>query len=179
MKIWLILLLSFTAQAKAPLVLVKTTLGNFKVELNEKKAPLSVKNFLGYVRSGFYEGTTFHRVIKNFMIQGGGFDTAMKQKVVKKPIQNEAKNGLSNLKGTISMARTNVVNSATSQFFINTVDNKFLDHQSKSNYGYAVFGKVVEGMEVVEKMRKMSTHRKGRFENYPIKNIVIIGTKIL
>ncbi len=137
-------------------VLIKTTKGDIKVELDGEKAPITVENFLSYVNDGFYNGTIFHRVIKNFMIQGGGFTADMKQKPTKEPIKNEAKNGLSNARGTIAMARTSVVDSATSQFFINHRDNNFLDHGER-DYGYAVFGKVVEGMDVVDQIAVVET----------------------
>ncbi len=139
-----------------PVVLIKTSKGDIKVELDKEKAPISVENFLSYVNDGYYNGTIFHRVIKNFMIQGGGFTADMKQKPTKDPIKNEAKNGLSNAKGTLAMARTSVVDSATSQFFINLIDNKFLDHGTR-DYGYAVFGKVIQGMDVVDKIAIVPT----------------------
>lgn len=144
------------AKGGNPVVLIKTSKGDIKVELDKEKAPISVENFLSYVNDGYYSGTIFHRVIKNFMIQGGGFTPDMKQKPTKDPIKNEAKNGLSNTRGTIAMARTSVVDSATSQFFINHRDNKFLDHGSR-DYGYAVFGKVTEGMDVVDLIAVVET----------------------
>lgn len=139
-----------------PVVLIKTSKGDIKVELDKEKAPISVENFLSYVNDGYYNETIFHRVIKDFMIQGGGFTTDNKQKPTKDPIKNEAKNGLLNARGTIAMARTSAVDSATSQFFINQKDNKFLDHGVR-DYGYAVFGKVVEGMDVVDKIAAIPT----------------------
>ena len=139
-----------------PLVLIKTSKGDIKVELYKEKAPISVENFLSYVNDEYYNETIFHRVIKDFMIQGGGFTTDNKQKPTKDPIKNEAKNGLLNERGTIVMARTSAVDSATSQFFINQKDNKFLDHGVR-DYGYAVFGKVVEGMDVVDKIAAIPT----------------------
>jgi len=147
------------AQEKNPVVVIQTNLGNITVELDAAKAPISVKNFLGYVDDGFYSGTIFHRVIKNFMIQGGGLTADMQRKQTKAPIRNEATNGLSNMRGTIAMARTSEVNSATSQFFINTVDNKGLDHRgmTPSDFGYAVFGKVIDGMDVVDKIAAVPT----------------------
>src|SRR3972149_8867242 len=134
---------------------METSLGNIKIELDQAKAPITVKNFLSYVDEKFYDGTIFHRVIGNFMIQGGGFTADMQQKRVKAPIKNEAGNGLKNMTGTMAMARTNVVDSATAQFFINVVDNDFLDHQNTTSqgFGYAVFGKVIQGMDVVEKIK--------------------------
>ncbi len=151
-----------------PVVLIKTSKGDIKVELDKEKAPISVENFLSYVNGGYYNGTIFHRVIKNFMIQGGGFTADMKQKPTKDPIKNEAKNGLSNAKGTLAMARTSVVDSATSQFFINLIDNKFLDHGTR-DYGYAVFGKVIEGMDVVDKIAIVPTG----YQDVPTETITI------
>ncbi len=148
------------AQEKNPVVVIQTNLGNITVELDPAKAPISVKNFLGYVDEGFYSGTIFHRVIKNFMIQGGGLTADMQGKDTKAPIRNEATNGLSNVRGTIAMARTPEVNSATSQFFINTVDNnQVLDHRGMTpkDFGYAVFGKVIDGMDVVDKIAATPT----------------------
>jgi cyclophilin family peptidyl-prolyl cis-trans isomerase len=141
-------------ESKNPIVLFETTLGDFKVELDAEKAPISTANFLEYVNSNFYTGTIFHRVIRGFMAQGGGFDVAKRQKPVRAPIQNEAANGLKNLRGTLAMARTSDLHSATAQFFVNLVDNGFLDHSGKSPdaYGYAVFGKVIEGMDTIDKM---------------------------
>ena len=157
--ILLSLLFACSAVAKNPQVVLETTLGKIVVELDEAKAPISTKNFLQYVDSGQYSGTVFHRVIADFMIQGGGFTADLKQKPVKEPIKNEADNGLKNVRGTVAMARTGVVDSATAQFFINTVDNSMLDHRSndQGGFGYAVFGKVVEGMDVVEKIRAVKT----------------------
>lgn len=145
------------ASAVEPQVRFETTLGAFTVELNQEKAPLSVANFLKYVEDKHYDGTIFHRVIPGFVAQGGGFTPDMQQKPTRAPIQNEAKNGLSNLAGTIAMARTSDPNSATSQFYINLSDNKNLDYPSFDGWGYAVFGKVVSGMDVVMKMTKVPT----------------------
>jgi peptidyl-prolyl cis-trans isomerase A (cyclophilin A) len=157
-----------------PVVLIKTSKGDIKVELYKEKAPISVENFLSYVNDGYYSGTIFHRVIKNFMIQGGGFTADMKQKPTKDPIKNEAKNGLSNSKGTLAMARTAVVDSATSQFFINHADNKFLDHGTR-DYGYAVFGKVIEGMDVVDKIAIVPTgHQDVPTETVTIESITLV-----
>ncbi len=144
---------------KNPMVVLKTNMGNIELELYPDKAPNGVENFLTYVKSGFYNGVIFHRVMENFMIQGGGFTKDMKEKATNAPIINEATNGLKNLRGTISYARTNVVNSATSQFFINHRDNSFLDHKNTSadGFGYAVFGKVTKGMNVVDKIAKVKT----------------------
>ncbi len=139
-----------------PVVILKTSKGDIKIELDKENAPISVDNFLAYVEDGFYNGTIFHRVIKNFMVQGGGFTTDMQQKPTNAQIKNEADNGLKNERGTIAMARTGVVDSATSQFFINHADNTFLDHGIK-DYGYAVFGKVVDGMDVVDAIAVVQT----------------------
>jgi cyclophilin family peptidyl-prolyl cis-trans isomerase len=165
-----------TSVQAGTLVEMKTSMGTIKLELNDEKAPVSVNNFLSYVDEKFYDGTIFHRIIGNFMIQGGGFDQSTKRKAVKAPIKNEADNGLQNDKGTIAMARTGVIDSATSQFFINLVNNNFLNHRGKTGqtYGYAVFGKVVEGMDVVEKIGKVRTIRKNQlFQNYPQPLVVI------
>jgi cyclophilin family peptidyl-prolyl cis-trans isomerase len=178
-KIWIqaVLLLSCVTFAQAgTLVEMKTSMGTIKLELNDEKAPISVNNFLSYVDSKFYDGTIFHRVIGNFMIQGGGFDMTPKRKAVKAPIKNEADNGLPNDKGTIAMARTGVIDSATSQFFINLADNKFLNHrgQTGNTYGYAVFGKVIEGLDVVEKIGKVKTIKKNQlFGDYPEPQVII------
>jgi len=164
-----------SAQEKSgnPMVLVKTSMGSFKIELFPKEAPITVANFLNYVDKKFYDGTIFHRVIPGFVVQGGGFDTKMMNKATLPPIKNEATNGLKNLKGTLSMARTSDINSATSQFFINLVDNAALDHMSAAQYGYAVFGKVVEGMDVVEKMAAVKTTSKGPNQDVPETPIVV------
>ncbi len=157
------------------MVLMSTSLGDVKIELDAEKAPVTVQNFLAYVNDKFYDGTVFHRVIPNFMIQGGGFDAAMHQKPTKAPIKNEAGNGLKNLTGTVAMARTNVVDSATAQFFINVKDNAFLDHKNETpaGFGYAVFGKVVDGMDVVRKIEQVQTASKGGNENVPVEPVVI------
>ncbi len=144
-------------------VKLTTNMGAITLELNAEKAPLSVENFVKYVESGHYNGTIFHRVIGNFMIQGGGFDKNMNQKPTNAPIKNEATNGLKNDNYTVAMARTNVVDSATAQFFINVKDNDFLNYAGPANYGYAVFGKVVEGMDVVDKIKAVKTGPKGMF----------------
>ncbi len=164
------------AVTTAKSVIMQTSLGNIVIELNSAKAPKSVDNFLHYVEEGFYNGTIFHRVIGNFMIQGGGFYKNYEQKKAHAPIPNEANNGLKNTRGTIAMARTNDPHSATAQFFINVVDSKFLDFTSKSTrgWGYAVFGKVTEGMEVVDKIRKVKTGRGGPFSTDAPKTPVII-----
>jgi len=168
------LLLQGTAWAEETVV-IETNYGAITVALDEEKAPLSVANFLAYVDAGHYEGTIFHRVIKDFMIQGGNFTTDMNPKQTKPPVKNEAGNGLRNLRGTIAMARTSVVDSATSQFFINLIDNDFLDHKDESmrGYGYAVFGKVVSGMDVVDRIGVSPTHTFRRFRDVPVEPVVI------
>ncbi len=154
---------------------IETSMGSITVELDDEKAPITVKNFLDYAASGHYDGTIFHRVIDGFMIQGGGFTKAMDQKPTKDPIKNEAANGLTNKRGTIAMARTMVVDSATSQFFINLVDNDFLNFRAPTPqyYGYAVFGKVTDGMDVVDKIAKVKTGFAGPHQNVPEEPIVI------
>jgi cyclophilin family peptidyl-prolyl cis-trans isomerase len=165
-----------------PRVQLETTLGTITLELDPTRAPKSVENFLGYVRAGHYDGTIFHRVIKGFMVQGGGFDAQLRQKATRAPIQNEADNGLKNQRGTIAMARTNDPHSASSQFFVNTVDNRFLDHTAKNErgWGYAVFGKVVEGMGVVDAIEAVRTGPKGPFrEDVPQQDVVILRAKVV
>lgn len=161
---------------KSPVQLVmKTSMGDIELELYPDKAPISVKNFLQYVDDGFYSGTIFHRVIKNFMIQGGGFDASMTQKKNREPIKNEAANGLKNEKGTLAYARTGIVDSATSQFFINTVDNNRLDYRDASpqGFGYCVFGKVIKGLDVVEKIQNVQTGTKNGFADVPVQTVEI------
>ncbi len=162
-----------------PVVVMKTSMGVIEIELYPDKAPVTVENFLKYVDSGFYDGTIFHRVINNFMIQGGGFTTAFKEKQTFSPIINEANNGLSNSRGTIAMARTSDVNSATSQFFINVIDNTYLDYKSPTaqGYGYCVFGKVIKGMDVVDKIKEVATGTRGYYQDVPKKDIVIKSVK--
>ncbi len=162
-----------------PVVLMETSLGNIKIELDQAKAPISVRNFLSYVDEKFYDGTIYHRVISNFMIQGGGFTAEMQQKRTKPPIKNEAGNGLKNMRGTLAMARTNIVDSATAQFFINVVDNDFLNHQNTTpqGFGYAVFGKVIEGMDVVDKIKAVKTGSKMGFSDVPAEAVVIKSVK--
>ena len=157
-------------------VKLDTSEGAITIELDDAKAPESSKNFLAYVRSGHYDGTVFHRVIKGFMVQGGGFEAGMKQKSVSAPIQNEAANGLKNLHHTLAMARTSDPHSATAQFFINTANNGFLDHTSPSpqGWGYAVFGKVVAGSDVVDKIERAKTGRKGFHDDVPLDDVVIL-----
>ena len=159
-------------------VLLTTSAGNIELELNDQKAPVSVKNFVDYVNGGFYNSTTFHRVIPGFMIQGGGFTTEMQQKQPNAPIKNEADNGLRNQRGTIAMARTAEKDSATSQFFINVADNAFLDHGQR-DFGYAVFGKVIKGMDVADKIAQVPTKDVGPYQNVPVKPVVILSAKIL
>ena len=165
---------SAATAAAAPKVLIKTSLGDITLELYPDKAPKSVENFLAYVKSGFYDGTIFHRVIAGFMIQGGGFTADLRQKKTRAPIAIESKNGLSNLRGTLAMARTMDPNSATAQFFINTVDNPRLDYAGDANPGYAVFGKVVSGMDVVEKIRAVETGAQGPFVSDVPKTPIVI-----
>ena len=154
---------------------IETSKGTITLELDGEKAPATVANFAEYARSGFYDGTIFHRVIDGFMIQGGGFTKGMNQKETRAPIRNEAMNGLKNARGTIAMARTMVVDSATSQFFINLVDNGFLDFRNPTpqGFGYAVFGKVTKGMEVVDKIAKVPTGNRGMHQDVPVKPVVI------
>jgi peptidyl-prolyl cis-trans isomerase A (cyclophilin A) len=161
--------------AKNPVVLIQTSIGNVKIELFEKEAPITVKNFLPYVNEGFYSDTIFHRVIPNFMIQGGGFTGQMDEKPTKEPIKNEAANGLKNDRGTIAMARTMIVDSASAQFFINVKNNDFLNHRSKSmqGFGYAVFGKVIEGMDVVDKIAAVRTGHQSGMDDVPLKPVII------
>ncbi len=163
-----------------PIVEVETSKGSLRVELLLDKAPQTVNNFLQYVDDGFYDGTIFHRVIEDFMVQGGGFTEQMAQKPTGPPIQNEADNGLSNARGTLAMARTSDPHSATAQFFINATDrNTFLDHQSKTSqgWGYCVFGKVVEGLDVVDQLRSAETCTRGGHQDVPVDAIVINAVK--
>lgn len=162
-----------------PQVVLETSLGPIVLELYHEQAPITVANFLRYVDSHFYDGTIFHRVIPGFMIQGGGFTEAMEEKHTEAPIKNEAGNGLSNLRGTVAMARTAVVDSATSQFFINTVDNFYLDHQDTSieGYGYCVFGQVTKGMEIVDRIQKIPTGTVGYFQDVPQEPVIILSAR--
>ena len=160
--------------AHAQRVKLATSAGDIVIELDAAKAPKSVENFIGYVKAGHYDGTVFHRVISNFMIQGGGMTADMKEKTTRAPIALESRNGLNNDKGTVAMARTNAPNSATAQFFINLKDNEFLNSAaSRDGNGYAVIGKVVSGMDVVEKIRNVPTGNKGPFENVPLEPVTI------
>ena len=169
--------ISLQAMAANSIVEMKTSMGNIEIELFNDKAPISAKNFESYVKDNFYNGTIFHRVIPSFMIQGGGMDANMVEKQTKAPIQNESYNGLKNLRGTLAMARTNMPNSATSQFFINTVDNDFLN-RSQMNAGYAVFGKVTKGMDVVDKITQVPTANFGMHQNVPKQVVKIISVNI-
>ena len=159
-----------------PMVIIKTSKGDIHVKLFQDKAPLTVKNFLQYVENKSYHGTIFHRVIDGFMIQGGGFTKDFAQKPTRAPVKNEAANGLKNQRGTLAMARTSDVDSATSQFFINVADNAFLDYTSPTprGFGYCVFGKVIEGMDVVDKIKGMATTSRGPYENVPAETVEII-----
>jgi cyclophilin family peptidyl-prolyl cis-trans isomerase len=150
----------------------KTSKGTFTVQLFDKQAPISVENFLKYADEGFFDGTIFHRVIAGFMVQGGGLTAELKDKRGRAPIKNEATNGLKNKRGTLAMARTNDVDSATSQFFINLVDNDFLDHKP-GNYGYAVFGRVASGMDVVDAIAAVKTGNSGRYQDVPTETVTI------
>jgi peptidyl-prolyl cis-trans isomerase A (cyclophilin A) len=150
----------------------ETSLGDFTVELFEKDAPLSVANFLSYIDAGFFDGTIFHRIVPGFVIQGGGFTEDMTQKKTQSPVKNEADNGRKNKRGTLSMARTSDINSATSQFFVNLKDNEFLDH-SRGNFGYAVFAQVTEGMDVIDKIAAVETGRKRGFDDVPVEAVIM------
>jgi cyclophilin family peptidyl-prolyl cis-trans isomerase len=179
MKNGIFLVLMFFATnlfAANPVVVIKTSMGEMEAELFENKAPITVKNFLNYVQKGHYKNTTFHRVIDNFMIQGGGFDKEMKEKSTDASIKNEANKDLKNEKGTLAMARTNVVDSATAQFFINVNDNSFLDHRDETDqgFGYAVFGKITKGMPVVNKIKSVKTGIRGMMEDVPLEPVVIL-----
>jgi peptidyl-prolyl cis-trans isomerase A (cyclophilin A) len=150
----------------------ETSLGDFTIEFYEKEAPESVANFMRYIDEGFFDGTIFHRIVPGFVIQGGGFTEDMSQKRTKPPVKNEADNGLKNSRGTLSMARTNDINSATSQFFVNLKDNDFLDH-SRGNFGYAVFARVTQGMEVIDKIAAVETGRKRGFDDVPLEAVIM------
>jgi cyclophilin family peptidyl-prolyl cis-trans isomerase len=167
-------------ETKNPVVTMSTSMGDICIELSADKAPITTKNFIDYVNEAYYDGLIFHRVIPGFMIQGGGFDSGMSQKKTKAPIKNEAGNGLRNAIGSIAMARTNVVDSATAQFFINVKDNDFLNHKNTSpdGYGYAVFGQVIEGMEVVHSIEKVKTGNRGMHQDVPVQAVVINSVKV-
>jgi cyclophilin family peptidyl-prolyl cis-trans isomerase len=165
-----------------PTALISTSFGDITVELYQDRAPVSVQNFLQYVSEGFYPGTVFHRVIPGFMIQGGGFTTDLVEKPAHPPIRNEATNGLNNVRGTLAMARTEALRSATAQFFINIADNRIkLDHHgySPEDFGYAVFGRVLSGIEVADRIAAVKTHRNGPHENVPVEPVVIKGVRVL
>lgn len=178
----LLLVTANAAFAANPIVVVTTNHGEMQIELAQDKAPKTVENFLSYVKDGHYDGTVFHRVISNFMIQGGGFSADMQQKPTKAPIINEADNGLANKRGTIAMARTGAPHSATAQFFINVVDNNPLNYSGKNSrgWGYAVFGKVIKGMDVADKIRAVPTGAAGPFRrDAPVTPVVIESIKLL
>lgn len=164
-----------------PVVALETSMGTITITLNKEKAPISVRNFLNYVKENYYDGLIFHRVIKDFMVQGGGMDATLTQKKTKFAIKNEATNGLLNKRGTVAMARTSMVDSATSQFFINTVDNAFLDNRGKTPelFGYAVFGEVTGGMEVVDAIRLVKTGNKAGQSDVPVEPVTIISAKLV
>ena len=168
-----------TATSATPQVEIKTTMGDIVVELDREKAPKSVENFLTYVKSGFYKGTIFHRVIDGFMIQGGGFDEKLKQKKTNKPVPIESQNGLTNVTYSLAMARTGDPNSATSQFFINVADNEALNYPGRDGFGYTVFGKVIQGQEVVDKIKGVLVDDKGIFQNIPVIPVVVKSATIL
>ncbi|HEY3656256.1 MAG TPA: peptidylprolyl isomerase [Steroidobacteraceae bacterium] len=154
------------------MILFETSLGDFKIEFFEKEAPISVANFQKYIDDGHFDGTIFHRIVPGFVIQGGGFTEDMTQKKTQPAIKNEADNGLKNERGSLSMARTNDINSATSQFFVNLKDNDFLDH-SRGNFGYAVFARVTEGMDVIDKIAAVETGRKRGFDDVPVEAVIM------
>jgi peptidyl-prolyl cis-trans isomerase A (cyclophilin A) len=156
----------------------ETSLGDFTIELFEKDAPLSVANFLSYIDTEFFDGTIFHRIVPGFVIQGGGFTEDMSQKKTQSPVKNEADNGRKNKRGTLSMARTSDINSATSQFFVNLKDNEFLDH-SRGNFGYAVFAQVTEGMDVIDKIAAVETGRKRGFDDVPVEAVIMKSVRRL
>jgi len=159
------------------MVRFQTSHGDFTIELYPKEAPETVENFLRYVDEKFFDGTVFHRVVPGFVIQGGGLTKEMRPKQTHPPVKNEAHNGLKNLRGTLSMARTNDIHSATSQFFVNLKDNDFLDHRGKAQYGYAVFGRVTEGMDVIDKIAKVSTGRRNGHDDAPLEDVLIVSAR--
>jgi peptidyl-prolyl cis-trans isomerase B (cyclophilin B) len=168
-----------STQGKSTMVKLHTNMGIITLELDAEKAPNTVKNFLEYVDSGFYANTIFHRVIGNFMVQGGGFEPGMKQKAVNAPIKNEAANGLKNDKYTVAMARTGDPHSATAQFFINVKDNGFLNYPGQDGWGYCVFGKVVEGKEVVDAIRNVKTGNRSGFQDVPLEDVIITKAEVV
>ena len=171
--------LAFPALAANPTVELKTSQGDIVVEVFADKAPKSAENFVQYVKDGFYDGTVFHRVIDGFMVQGGGFDANMNQKATRAPIENEARNGLRNEVGTLAMARTADPHSASSQFFINLVANTALDYPSRDGWGYAVFGKVVKGLDVVQAIAKQPTANRGFHQNVPVEAVIVNSARVL
>ena len=172
-------LITSAASFAGPKVEFKTTMGNFVVDLDSVKAPKTTANFVNYVNSGFYNGTIFHRVINNFMVQGGGFTPEMQQKPTKSPIPLESNNGLSNVSYSIAMARTNIPDSATAQFFVNVVNNKNLDYPRPDGHGYAVFGMVIKGTETIDKIKVADTTRKGPFADVPATPIIINSATVV
>ncbi len=166
------------SDAKPVKIVMETSKGTIEIELDAAKAPISAANFVNYAKKGFYDGVIFHRVIPNFMVQGGGFTPDMQQKPTDGNIENEAKNGLKNLRGTLAMARTSVPHSASSQFFINLKDNSFLDYPGQDGWGYCVFGKVTKGMEVVDAMAAVATAQKGPHGDVPVEPIIIKSAKV-
>jgi peptidyl-prolyl cis-trans isomerase B (cyclophilin B) len=161
------------------MIKLHTTHGVITLELDADKAPKTVENFIAYAQAGHYDNTVFHRVIDGFMIQGGGFEPGMKQKPTREGVQNEAANGLKNERGTVAMARTSDPHSATAQFFINLADNGFLDHPGQDGWGYCVFGRVVEGMDVVDKIRSVKTGRSGFHQDVPVEDVVIERAEVV
>ena len=162
--------------AQGSLIRFETSHGGFSVELFPEEAPVTVENFLAYVEEGFFDGTIFHRIVPGCVIQGGGLDKEFQNKQTRAPIRNEAKNGLKNTRGTLSMARTSVVDSATSQFFVNLADNAFLDHSAR-DFGYAVFGRVTEGMDVIDKIAGVATGRRKGYQDAPMEDVVIVSAR--
>lgn len=160
------------------MITISTNLGNIVLELDADKAPITVKNFLSYAKSGYYNDTIFHRVIDGFMIQGGGFEASMQQKATENPIKNEASNGLKNNKYTIAMARTSIPDSATSQFFINANNNDFLNYPGQDGWGYCVFGKVTDGTDVVDKIQKVATGNSGGHQDVPREPVIILNVTV-
>jgi peptidyl-prolyl cis-trans isomerase B (cyclophilin B) len=163
------------------MIIMRTTFGDITIELDEEKAPQTCANFIAYAKNGFYDGTVFHRVIDNFMIQGGGFEVGMEQKTTGEAIENEADNGLKNDNGTVAMARTMDPHSATAQFFINVKDNDFLNHTGKNSqgWGYAVFGKITDGMDVIEKIKAVATGSKGGHQDVPLEDVIIESVQVV
>lgn len=162
--------------AQTSLIRFETSHGAFSVELFPKEAPVTVENFLAYVDEGFFDGTIFHRIVPGFVIQGGGLDKEFRSKQTRAPIRNEAGNGLKNTRGTLSMARTSAVDSATSQFFVNLADNAFLDHSAR-DFGYAVFGRVTEGMDVIDRIAGVATGRRKGYQDAPMEDVVIVSAR--